>query len=537
MISPRSLRKPARERASVLVVCLVLAALGTLGVAAWFSLLDARSHQVEARHTSLQRRAALMNGAAVARAALHREYLHGQTGLSGERTFSVADGKGEATLHPFADAPLTTTTVGPPSRNGAHPPSSYASDVAVDLANGAGEVRTTYRLRSGHPALGGALLQLHPPVVPADSAPLVSGNLRVKGRAVFWDVVARDLNNGIRADEFHLPNSIGAPTTFSTPSGTATLPLNYPLYLRTTGSSTPSIGLYRGELELLDDAGNPQNSYLRKLGPAPISLRGDEARSLSEGPPHSPPTSEDPNLLAYIAENHPIDITATLTGKPLLSSAVLLATVQKIPALTNRQLYQVFEAQTDLPHDALTALMATIDESTLTPVLDDAFLTFNEEHGADFNVNGKGTVTIYLDQAGVERILATDSTSAEAAVLPPLLLVVDNRSGAVNLERLELLHGNARPLILVVASSGATLPAAVFSGSVSFPDWRCIFDLQKTGLAFDVSAVAGVRLLGGIRGNHRLTVAGGSRTLERDAAAQVLAPLLSRDAWIETARN
>ena len=64
-----------------------------------------------------------------------------------------------------------------------------------------------------------------------------------------------------------------------------------------------------------------------------------------------------------------------------------------------------------------------------------------------------------------------------------------------------------------------------------------VADLQNTGLAFDLSAVAGARLVGGIRGNHRIAVAGGTLTLDRDPDGAVLAPLLSRDAWIECVRN
>ena len=77
--------------------------------------------------------------------------------------------------------------------------------------------------------------------------------------------------------------------------------------------------------------------------------------------------------------------------------------------------------------------------------------------------------------------------------------------------------------------------SAVFQGRSAFPNWRSILELQNTGVAFEVSAVAGARLVGGIRGNHRLSVGGGTLTLERDHHASVLAPLLSRDAWIETA--
>jgi len=107
------------------------------------------------------------------------------------------------------------------------------------------------------------------------------------------------------------------------------------------------------------------------------------------------------------------------------------------------------------------------------------------------------------------------------------------------LNRIELFHGNDRPVILVMASASSSpaMPNVVFKGNSAFPEWRIIFDLQNTGLAFDGSGVAGTRIVGGIRTNHRITVANGTVTLERDTKPGPLANLLSRDAWIEAHRN
>lgn len=62
-------------------------------------------------------------------------------------------------------------------------------------------------------------------------------------------------------------------------------------------------------------------------------------------------------------------------------------------------------------------------------------------------------------------------------------------------------------------------------------------DLQNTGLAFDASGVAGSKIIGGIRTNHRVSVTGGAVTLERELNGDSLMNLLSRDAWIEASRN
>jgi hypothetical protein len=119
-----------------------------------------------------------------------------------------------------------------------------------------------------------------------------------------------------------------------------------------------------------------------------------------------------------------------------------------------------------------------------------------------------------------------------------VLIVVDNRGGT-QLTAIDLFGENERPLIVVAASAPASpaLPVTTFRGDTNFPGFRAVFDLQNTGLAFDLGEVGGATLEGGIRGNHRLTVTGGTLTLDRDPSISVLAPLLSREAWIETVTN
>jgi hypothetical protein len=298
----------------------------------------------------------------------------------------------------------------------------------------------------------------------------------------------------------------------------------------------------------VDNSVNPQNSYLERLGPSPVSLEGTTAAAISDGPNTIGPTPDDATLMAYISANSPADVASTLAGYPSLSSSVLASATAKVPALDNSQLYSVFNAQTSPPSDALALMTAAIDESTLAPALDQAILDFHVSKGTDFTVNGKGTLSVFLDEPEVERIVAINvkrlrlvgqkdvSTAAAAATLPPLLLVVANRAGT-DLTDIDLIHSNSRPLILVLASTNPVLSNAAFSGASAFPDWRFILDLQNIGIAINASGVSGARILGGIRGNHRITVTGGTVTLDRDPDGNVLAPLLSRDAWIETVRN
>jgi hypothetical protein len=540
-----------RERGSVLVVCMVLAALGTIGVAAWFSLLDARSQQVEVSLRALERRVAVGNGRALAHQVVYGRYLHGNETPTGDVVYELPDGKGRAVVRAFSTVPLRSDTTGAVARDGATPLVSNSTDVRVEVSNGTGTNTWTYRLRNCHPVAAGNLLTIHPPVNPTDSADLVSGRLHVKGRAVFWDATANDLKNGIRAEEFALPGSTAGKTTFSTPANDATLPLNYPNYLRTTGV-TASGPAYRGELEFLSATVNPQNSYeARMQAAAPLQLNGTMAKSEGSGVSTIPSQSGDATLLTFITNNPPAIVAEELAKQSSLSSTVLIAAVQKSnPALSDAQVLQVFDAQSLVPDDALTEMMAGIDEASLTPALDAAVTAFNVKTGTQYNNNGAGKVQFHLNRPEISRVIATNvkhlrlfgqadaATAASAASLPPLVIVIDNRGGE-SMTRIDLVHENQRPLIVVAASPATSpaLPLTVFSGNAAFPSFRVVFDLQNTGLAFDLDNVAGAKILGGIRGNHRVTVQKGTLTLERDPGISVLLPHLSRDAWVETVRN
>ncbi len=549
MVRPSSYRPPRhRIRGSILVVCMVLAALGTLGVAAWMSLLTARSNQVESNFSALQRRVALSNSRSLARKAIYESLLHANSGLGSGLTYQLPSNLGKAVIQTYAGVPLKSDVAGSPSRTGATPIASQTTDATVQLSDGIGDSTWIFRLRNQNPALAGELLTLHAPVNPSDTSPLVSGNLRVRGRAVLWDAIVRDVSNGLRADEYLLPSNLVGTTTFTNVAGTTVLPLNYPHYQKTTGAYSGGPA-YRGELELVSSTINPQNSHLFRATAAATTLNGTIAASEGAGVPNLPAGSDDANHIAYIGANSAADVATYLSTFPNLSSNVLIAATQK--PLNNTQLVQVFNAQALVPDDALTAMMAAVNEATMTAAEETAILQLNTKTGALYNVSGSRVANIYLNQSALTRIVVRDvnqlrlvgqpdtTTATAAAAMDPLLVIIDN-SSAGTLTRIDFFHENRRPLIFAVASSSGAvaMPAARFKGGSPFPVWYCIADLQNTGLALDVSAVAGATWRGGIRGNHRLTVAGGNVTLERDTVnVAKLQPLCSRDAWIEIHRN
>ncbi len=94
----KSPNKKISQRGSILVVCMVLCALGTIGVAAWISLLDARGHQVEANMESLKRRNVYENSKALAYRAIYANHLHASSGLATARTYTLPHSLGSATV-------------------------------------------------------------------------------------------------------------------------------------------------------------------------------------------------------------------------------------------------------------------------------------------------------------------------------------------------------------------------------------------------------------------------------------------------------
>ena len=70
--------KNARQRGSILVICMVLAGIGTIGAAAFFSLIQAKSVETLERENAMARRIKVSNSRAIAKEAL----LHAHLGAS-----------------------------------------------------------------------------------------------------------------------------------------------------------------------------------------------------------------------------------------------------------------------------------------------------------------------------------------------------------------------------------------------------------------------------------------------------------------------
>ncbi len=557
MILPghQTLSRRHRERGSVLVFCMVLAALGTIGLAAWLSLLSARGHQVESNFTALKRRAVQNNGKALAYHAIYRNHLHSTTGLNAAKTYTLPNSLGRAAIRAYAPVPLSQTAARRMSKIGSTPLRSYSTDVIVDIGSGATTVPWTFQMRSENPVMGGELLDFHPPADFDSSSPIVTGNLTVKGRAVFWDAGYKDFNGGIKADEFLLPNNTIQGTTFRTSAGTATLPLNYPIPRQTTGfaGGSPS---YLGALDIVSSTANSHNSHadrIRATG-AYFEVNGSTAAARGRGANTRPPGSNDSLHVALItasAAGSPQDpnIRTKLTTASPLSSAVLIFAIDHPTAFPANDLFGVLNVNTPLPNDVLSRLAST---AIISPSGPDKTTLFKNS-SAWIIADGSGGVTVNLDEADLQHLIINEaraltlkgpSTAAQVTALaarPARAIAVINTLGT-SLDQVSFVNQNRRRLALAISlknlGSGVTYrPNMSFTGVFPFPAWSIVMDLENTGATFDVNAVSSARLIGGIRASRCLSVVGGDLILDPETVTDSYNNLLSRNAWIEAYRN
>jgi len=538
------------ERGSVLVICMIMASLGTLGVAAWISLMDARGHQMESNLTALKRKVVRGNSRALAHRALYANHLHAAEPLASDTTYELPDGLGRATVRAFNPAPLAAAASLRFTKTGATPVQSYTTDVAVILHDGEGSHDYQYQLRSGHPVLGGELLSFHPPVDHDSASPLVSGNLRVEGRAAFRDAAHRDFGAGVRAEEFLLPEEIGEPASFATPAGDSTLPLNYPLLRQTTGFADGAPA-YRGELDVVEESTNRHNTYVERIRNSGdfLEFDGQEPHADGTGPDTIPPGPGGTDA----AMKQRIDQVAAsgsgqtglynqLSNFPHLSSEVMMHAIETPEAFHPGDLHGLLESRAELPDDVLAAV-AEQGNDGLTPSEKEQLL---RRHGVSAWSDGGGGVTVYLDDPALPHLIArnveelyllgpSDDASADAlAEEPPVAIAVVNPS-AVTSSEVQLDEQNRRRLAVAISSgapSGAS-PAMRFTGSTPFPVWNLVLDLENTGAAFDVAPVSSARIVGGIRANRSISVTGGSLSLEQLPRGVDYGGLLPRNAWIE----
>lgn len=541
---------------------MVMAALGTIGVTAWVSLIQARGGIAEANFTAIQRRAFESNSKALAYHAIYKNHLHVTSGLAAEKTYTLPYSLGRAKFSTYAMAPLAENTIARTANSGVMPIHTHSTDTVVELGNATDPQRWTFQMRSQNPVLGGDLLSFHPPTVPSHGIPIVSGSLKVKGRAFFWDAGYKDFQGGIRADEFLLPNDIVMPTTFSDVADNAVLPLNYPIPVQTTGVVETSFGsdpAYLGELDIVKSSANTANNQFDRIRATGNYKEVDGLVSFSHGSGVDTvlPGANDSVLKTQITSSEASPPPSTTLGDALiaaspLSSDVMIHALNSPNAFPATDLFKVLNANAPLPNDVLSRLAdATVNSPS--PLEKDLLYASS---GVWVVSDGTGNVTVKLDVAAMQNVIITNArslvlngpgTSAAANALasePARAIAVSNpKSATLPNVSLHLINQNSRKIALSIAtepadSGSANSPTEVkVAGSIPFPNWHLVMDLQNTMADFDVSAVSAARIVGGIRLDSPIKISGGELILEREIAPDDYGDLVSRNAWVEAFRN
>lgn len=551
-------RNPNFQRGSILVICMVMAALGTIGVTAWVSLIQARGGIAEANFAAIQRRVFESNSKALAYHAIYKNHLLSTTGLAVEKIYTLPFSLGRAKISPYAMAPLAENVITRTANSGVMPIHTHSTDTVVELGTATNPERWTFQMRSQNPILGGDLLSFHPPTVPNYGSPIVSGSLKVKGRASFWDAGYKDFQGGIRADEFLLPNDIVKPTTFSDVADNATLPLNYPFPRQATGLAGGSPA-YLGELDIVQSSTNTANNQFDRIRATGNYQEVDGFVSFSYGSSVATvlPGSNDSVLKTQITSSGASSPPTATLGDALiaaspLSSDVMIHALNTPNAFPATDLINVLNANSPLPNDVLTRLA---DASVNSPSPLEKDLLY-----AAANVwvvsDGNGKVTVNLDVAALQNVIIISAsslvlkgpdtaTAANALASQPAraIALANPNSATLPNVSLQLINQNRRKIVLSIATElaatgGVNFPMPVkVTGSAPFPVWNMVMDLQNTLAEVNVSAVSAVRIVGGIRLDSPIKIIGGDLILDRELAADDYGDLVSRNAWVESFRN
>ncbi len=550
MRSDPHLRKHrSRQRGSILVICLVIAGVGTIGAAAFFSLIHAKSDEAQARETAILRRARVANSDAMARETMLQRCASTDAGTAIEAVTVLANSWGENQIADYSSIPLGFRGSVRLNKTGAAAHTAYSADIYGPLIENGVKIWRQFQAKSVNPALAGDLLVVESQSVAGAPAIEFTGDLSIQGRAVFWNSNYATSTASLKASRVIAANPTSPKLSLVNPLNQPILPDNLPLPAMTSGrvNGTPA---FNGVSRLVGNPDNAANDYLDTITPITgAALPGNLAFVETSSAVTNPSTVNDSILLGLINSllGLPSSLRTTLQANVPLSSAVLTAVIAQATSPTDAQvLIDILDDNRPLPRDVLTQV---IDGSTaLTSEQVWEVLAANPVSVA---LDGAGTAFIDLDDPSTDHVIINGDIStltlrgqgnsaelAAAAAMPPLVIVLHHDSGTtLPLTTLTLEGANQRPLILAIRKhSDNTAVELIATGTSAFPVWRGILDLDNVELLVDTSSVSTLSLKGGIRTNRSLKITDGAMLMipESDSLAiDALRPLASRNAWVE----
>ncbi|MDA7673149.1 hypothetical protein N8615_02015 [Verrucomicrobiales bacterium] len=534
-----------RQRGSILVICMVLAGLGTIGVAAWASLLDARTHEAEQSATALDRRVRYGNSIGLAREVIYQRYLHANRGpTSDDEIYSLENDWGLVEIDAWTDPVFGYDATTRINKTGAVPNRAFSLDVDVTVDDGDYLHDFTYQLKSYSPLLGGDLITVHKNVETGDEFVEVTGDLKVEGRMKLWNAEYKSSATTTLTDAVLAAGKTLPKLPFKNSSDANVLPSNFPFVAQTSGAVGGSAE-FSGKLNVVNNTGTPSNSYVAKIigygSGTYVALDGSSSSGSGSGADTNPATADDAAVLAiilgggYISEN-------LAPYAPL--SSTNLKMILADTSLNESEMASIMADNQPLPDDTLgnvvqsPVLTATTENSVLEAA---GYHVFTDFGRVVVNLNSATLPHMIINNVGeVEFIGQPDDASATALEAEePRIIAIVNDPG-VELRRLDFRDLNRRRIIVGahnsrVASNSSSIVS--FSGVSTFPDWHMLLELEGIRTKWDMSAIGGVRIYGGIRTDQLVNAKNGSLTIRKEPNVDVLETMASRTAWIETIRK
>ena len=262
---------------STMLMGLMVMAFGTAGIAAWVSLLSARSEQVNNYELQLHNRIAKLNSEAIVKQAIYSKCLN-----SNRRTFKfyrvpktknsviVRGTNGSAFLS--NSTPENYIRIG--QGNGAGFQTSVLSSIFInkegfnklssDLATE--HFSRRYYLRSRSANLSGDLFVMHKSGESIEKINQLDGNIFIHGNSLLWDASNIKVGGKIKTKSYmmsSLHDGNNAPL-LKNHLGEIIAPLNFPVSPRTGGNANAE-NAYSGMLNIIDPEGDAPWSVTRGI--------------------------------------------------------------------------------------------------------------------------------------------------------------------------------------------------------------------------------------------------------------------------------
>ncbi|MFT4546743.1 MAG: hypothetical protein ACI9MB_000687 [Verrucomicrobiales bacterium] len=274
-----------RSSGSAMLVALMLMAASTIGIAAWVSLVNARTIYSAATEDSMRRRVALENSRELAEEYLYRV---GATHSSWDMNNPATDESSAATpynpggandpnpafdpsqpdivervqIDSWLEAPLQTNFAdGRANRFSYSNGKSYSKTFRIKLGTGENLIERDFFLRSRSPILSGDLLTLNRPTITPGNFRF-GGNILVNGRTVLWrpDMIGQTPSDQrFRTKAYAVMSSLYGTHSIEDTSNAVLRPSNFPFKPVSSGQNASSLG-FDGRSSLVVNETNDVNS-------------------------------------------------------------------------------------------------------------------------------------------------------------------------------------------------------------------------------------------------------------------------------------